>query len=162
MEGVKTIFCILRFELTNHSIWGTWIFSESAEVAKPWKVQVCATRHIFKSVHPSYMFIIIMISLEYHILNHINRFSDDILDQFMIFFARAESTAVGKSERFFISHIFDTPYPPSFSQFDYGKSIIRRTWSISIDFATILTMSRIFLSIVLIRRGMGNLKRFVS
>ena len=71
------IFYEIHFESSNFSTHESWISSERSAVAKRRKVRLCSTHHLFESIHPSCIFIIIMIHLELNMLNHIDRFEDD-------------------------------------------------------------------------------------
>ena len=60
----------------------SWLYFPSSEsvisaVVKQRKVRLCSPYHVSESVCPSYMFIIIMVSLQYHVLNYIDRILDD-------------------------------------------------------------------------------------
>ena len=57
----------------------SWLYFPSSEsvisaVVKRRKVRLCTPYHVLENVRLSYMFVIIMVSLEYHVLNHIDRF----------------------------------------------------------------------------------------
>ena len=76
-EVQKRFFYVIHFESSNFSTHESWISSESSAVAKRRKVRLCSTHHLFESIHQSCIFIIIMVHLEFNILNYIDRVEDD-------------------------------------------------------------------------------------
>ena len=72
--GVETILYEIHFESSYQSRLTLWNSSGCAAFAKRRKVHLCSTYDVLESVYPSCIFIIIMVSVKYHILNHIDRF----------------------------------------------------------------------------------------